>query len=236
LLAVPTLADVVQQVDDLVTDGVVAVEQDQLVSVARFLAVVGGTAVSAVVVLVVALLLVWQRRWPGLAVWLVAVAISELLNAAIKDIYERARPSVGLVEESSFSFVSGHSMTAAVLAITLVLVYVPAGPRRRVWLVVAVGYALLMASGRVYLRAHWLSDTLAGVTLGAACALSVALVASWWYARRPGPGVSLGRDVPPLEQVHAGHDGHNGQDQQPPSRGQIDPVAHGIGADEVVPR
>ena len=184
LLAVPALADVVQQFDDRVTDGVVSVEQDLLVSMARFLAVIGGTVASAVVVLVVALWLAWQRRWPGLAVWLVAVAASELLNVAIKSIYERARPPVGLVEESSFSFVSGHSMTAAVLAITLVLVCVPTGPRRRVWLVVAVGYALLMAASRVYLRAHWLSDTLAGVTIGAACAVTVALVASWWHTRR----------------------------------------------------
>ncbi len=184
LLAVPSLADVVQQVDDRVTEVVVSLEQDQLVSVARLLAVLGGTLASGVVVVVVSLLLAWQRRWPGLAVWLVAVAASELLNVVIKNIYERARPSVGLVEESSFSFVSGHSMTAAVLAITLVLVYVPAGPRRRVWLVVAVGYALIMAVSRVYLRVHWLSDTLAGVTFGAACAVTVALVASWWSTRR----------------------------------------------------
>ncbi len=186
LLAVPSLADVVQQVDGRVTDGVVSVEQDLLVSMARFLAVIGGTAASAVVVLVVALLLAWQRRWPGLAVWLVAVAASEFLNVVIKNVYERARPPVGLVAESSFSFVSGHSMTAAVMAISLVLVVVPAGPRRRAWLIVAVGYALVMAASRVYLRAHWLTDTLAGVTIGAACAVTVALAASWWSTRQEG--------------------------------------------------
>lgn len=184
LLAVPASADLVQQVDDGVTGWVVSVEQDLLVSVARLLAVLGGTLASGVVVVVVSLLLAWRRRWPGLVVWLATVGSAELLNMLIKNSYERARPLVGLVEERSFSFASGHSMTAAVMAITLVLVFVPAGPRRRAWLVVAVGYAVLMAASRVYLRAHWLTDTLAGVTIGAACAVTVALASSWWYARR----------------------------------------------------
>ncbi len=183
MLAVPALADIVQQVDDHVTEWVVSIEQDLLVSVAKAFRAFGGTIASAIVVVVVAVLLAWQRRGPALVVWLAAVGLSEVLNALIKGLYERARPPLSVVEETSYSFASGHSLTAAVLSITLVLVFVPAGPRRRAWLVVAVGYAFLMAASRVYIRAHWLSDTLAGVTIGAACALSVALVASWWYVR-----------------------------------------------------
>jgi undecaprenyl-diphosphatase len=162
----------------------VSIEQDLPVSAATLLRTFGGTVASGIVVVLVSLWLAWRRRGPGLAVWLGAVGLAQALNVVIKNAYERSRPAVGLVEEGSFSFVSGHSLTAAVLAITLVLVFVPAGPRRHVWLVVAIGYALVMAASRVYLRAHWLSDTLAGVTIGAACAVSVALLASWWYERR----------------------------------------------------
>ncbi len=190
LLAVPALADAVQRVDDRIYDLAVAAEQDVLVAAAHFLDVFGGTIASGVVVVIVAGVLAWQRRWPGLAVWLIVMALSEGLNALIKNVYERARPAAGLVEEQTYSFMSGHSMTAAAMAITLVLVFVPAGPRRRLWLVVAVAYALLMAGSRVYLRAHWLTDTLAGVTVGAACAVSVALVASWWHARAQATPVS----------------------------------------------
>ncbi len=187
LLAVPVLADAVQGIDDQVYDRVIAAEQDLLVAAAHFCDVFGGTTASVAIVIIVGLVLTWARRWPGLAVWLGTMALATGLNVVIKNVYERARPPQGLVEEQTYSFVSGHSLTAAALAISLVLISVPAGPRRRTWLTVAVGYALLMAASRVYLRAHWFSDTLAGVTVGAACAVSVAFAASWWQARRQEP-------------------------------------------------
>jgi undecaprenyl-diphosphatase len=40
----------------------------------------------------------------------------------------------------------------------------------------AVLYIVAMAWSRVYLRAHWLSDVVAGAALGAAVAISVYLV------------------------------------------------------------
>lgn len=182
-MALPAVADLVQRVDDAVRDVMVALEQDVLVAAAEFLDVFGGTVVMAIAVVVVALILAWLRRWPGLVVWLVTVGLSQFLNALIKSTYERARPLDRLVEEHSSSFVSGHSLTAAALAIALVLVFVPAGGRRRTWLIVAVAYAVLVAASRVYLRAHWLSDVSFGLAVGAACAVTVALVASWWHAR-----------------------------------------------------
>ncbi len=185
----PAVADVVQQLDDWVHAWAVSAEQDVLVAAATFLDAFGGTLSMAVVVVIVALVLARKRRWPSLVVWLLVTALSQWLNALIKMLYQRPRPPDGLVEEHSWSFVSGHSLTAAAVAITIVLIFVPAGVRRRNLLVVAVAYALLMAASRVYLRAHWLTDTSTGIAVGAASAVTVALVASWWHARSQGlPG------------------------------------------------
>ncbi len=183
LLALPVAAEVVQGLDDRVWEAVVSAEQPVFVAAAKFLDAFGGTLSMTVVVVVIALLLAWQRRWPGFVVWLLTMAVSQGLNVFIKWLYERARPPLGLVEEHSFSFVSGHSLTAAAIAITLVLVWVPAGHRRRNLLIVAVVYATVMAASRVYLRAHWLTDAYVGVVIGAGVAVTVALLASWWAAR-----------------------------------------------------
>jgi membrane-associated phospholipid phosphatase len=183
LLALPVATEVVQGLDDRVWEAVVSAEQPVFVAAAKFLDAFGGTLSMTVVVVVIALLLAWQRRWPGFVVWLLTMAVSQGLNVFIKWLYERARPPLGLVEEHSFSFVSGHSLTAAAIAITLVLVWVPAGHRRRNLLIVAVVYATVMAASRVYLRAHWLTDAYVGVVIGAGVAITVTLLASWWVAR-----------------------------------------------------
>ncbi len=45
------------------------------------------------------------------------------------------------------------------------------GPARWRWEVRAAVFGAVMALSRVYLRAHWLSDTVAGALLGAGLAL-----------------------------------------------------------------
>ncbi len=54
------------------------------------------------------------------------------------------------------------------------IAFIPAGHKRRVWEWAAAGFALLMGCSRVYLNAHWFSDALGGVFLGAGIALTVA--------------------------------------------------------------
>ena len=56
-------------------------------------------------------------------------------------------------------------------AVGLVLVLARPGPSRWRWEVYAVVFTSVMALSRVYLRAHWLSDTVAGALLGAGLAL-----------------------------------------------------------------
>jgi undecaprenyl-diphosphatase len=81
---------------------------------------------------------------------------------------------MSLVETSSWSFPSGHSVVGGAIAIAAVIVLVPAGPKRRNLEMLAIAFAVAMALSRVYLRAHWLSDAAAGVALGAAIALGAA--------------------------------------------------------------
>ena len=76
-----------------------------------------------------------------------------------------------LIETSGAAFPSGHAIATAVTAVGLVLVLAHPGPSRWKWEVRAVEFTAVMALSRVYLRAHWLSDTVAGVLLGAGLAL-----------------------------------------------------------------
>jgi len=176
-LAIPTVFSVVQAVDDAAYRLAVSLEQGALVGVAKVFDFVGSTVVAAPVMVIVAVFLLWRRRWEALGFWVLAMAGSQLLIGPIKVLFERPRPPLPLVETTSFSFPSGHAVVGAAIAISLVIVLIPAGPKRRNWEMLAAAFAVLMGLSRVYLRAHWLSDVVAGAALGAAVAIGAAVLA-----------------------------------------------------------
>jgi membrane-associated phospholipid phosphatase len=144
---------------------------------ARFLDVLGGGLVTIPLRIGVSVWLIVRTRWRALAAWLLTWAVAELVLAGAKPFFHRGRPPDPLAEVVGFSFPSGHAVAGAATAVALVLVLLPAGPARRRWELAAVTFAFVMALSRVYLQAHWFSDVVAGVLLGAGVALgSVGLV------------------------------------------------------------
>jgi len=150
------------------------VENQVLTWLAQLLDVLGGGLVTIPLRIGVSIWLIVRTRWRALAAWLLTWAVAELALAGAKTYFHRGRPPDPLVDVVGFSFPSGHAVAAAATAVALVLVLMPAGPERRLWELAAVTFAFVMALSRVYLQAHWFSDVVAGVLLGAGVALGSA--------------------------------------------------------------
>jgi membrane-associated phospholipid phosphatase len=169
----------------------------------RFLNVAGGGYVTIPLRVIVTLLLLLTRRFRAMFAFLLTWAASEALLTWFKIFFHRGRPPDPLVATTGFSFPSGHAVAGAAIAVALVLVALSPGPKRLKWELGAMGFAFLMGFSRVYLSAHWFSDVVAGVLLGAGIAIgSAALVteiANLIQARKPAPEAEPPQD--PLDPV-----------------------------------
>ncbi len=126
----------------------------------------------------------WRTRWrPSWPLLMASVPGGLLLNAAVKQAVHRARPQWGYAYETiaSYSFPSGHTAGAAVFYGFLVMLVWPSLQSRlarAALLAGSVAMVMLVASSRIALGVHYLSDCIA-----AACEASVWLAVCWTGVR-----------------------------------------------------
>lgn len=134
-------------------------------------------------VVTVALVLVAlpRTRWRYGLPYVCVSAASTALYKVMKAIFARPRPelAVRIIEESGWSFPSGHSMNCIVcygILIYLIRRYCP--DRRMANLLTVLLAALILAIGcsRVYVGVHYPTDVLGGWSLGLAFLLSATLI------------------------------------------------------------
>lgn len=131
------------------------------------------TAATAAMVLV----LIGRRDWHLGAGLAVIMALSSAVASALKYMMAIPRPSEIYQGVQSFSFPSGHA-TSAMTLFGLMAWFAWRGlPRGRARVLVALfaAIAAVIAVSRLYLAAHWPSDVLGGLMLGAALVMVFAL-------------------------------------------------------------
>lgn len=171
LVLLPATHGAVQSVDDAVWRFAGVVRNRPTTAVAVGLSWLGSAWVNWPLRIAAVVLLARRRHWLRLGAFGLAVLTSELCIGPGKAVIDRPRPPDSLIATSAASFPSGHAVASTVTAVGLVLVLASPGPQRWRWEVRAAVFATVMALSRVYLRAHWLSDTVAGGLLGAGLAL-----------------------------------------------------------------
>ena len=130
-----------------------------------------GSSGLAVVVVVVGIVFLKRRDWRRLILLGATTAGAVALNYALKDIYQRSRPTFAseFVPGASWSFPSGHAMDSLVsfgILAYLLLEFVPDRATRR-WIVgAAIALILLIGFSRIYLGVHFPSDVLGGFIAG----------------------------------------------------------------------
>jgi undecaprenyl-diphosphatase len=132
-----------------------------------------GSAGVLWVLITAAVVTLAVRRLPRLAVYLAVAGVGSLvLDPILKALVGRLRPVVAhpVAHGNGNSFPSGHSLGSIVCYGALLLVFLPAVPRRYRTLVTgaATGLVLLIGVSRLVLGVHYLSDVIGAWALGVA--------------------------------------------------------------------
>ena len=136
---------------------------DNITPIAKGITQLGG--VIGIIVIAIILSIAIKDKKTSILIW-INLIISTLLNQILKYIIQRPRPTeFRLIDESGYSFPSGHSMvSAAFYGFFIYLIYKNMKNKNLKWGLVSFLSFLIISIGvsRIYLGVHYTSDVLAG--------------------------------------------------------------------------
>ena len=144
----------------------------------------------------VAATVLWRRCRPFAYTVPIVLAFGVAIDLVIKLVVDRPRPLDPLVGTGFGSFPSGH-VVITVMVLGLLVPIALIVTQRRIWFKAAVGLLLLgvplVAVSRINLGAHWPSDVVVSVFIGAAILLAAEYIAGSVLVHRDGMECALHR-------------------------------------------
>jgi membrane-associated phospholipid phosphatase len=182
------------EVDEPIVD---AVRGDALVDFFRFWTQLGSQQDMVLVGVIFAVLL-WPRCRPFAVAFPAALLLGVVLDVTLKVIVDRPRPPEPIVGTALGSFPSGHALTGAIFfGLLPPAVWIALRRRLVFWLSVPIAFTvgLLVVLSRVYLGAHWPSDVVASLLIGAAILLATEYLLGTEFAGRHCDGCPIHRSA-----------------------------------------
>ncbi len=149
--------------DSSVISSIQGMERPWLTSVMKLFTFIGSTPV-VIVISICCLFLFFKflHHRIELILFVALVAGTAILNQLLKIIFHRDRPSLHrLIQETGYSFPSGHSMEAFALYAVLAFLlwrHVPTKRGRTTVILISIIMILLIGMSRIYLGVHYPSD------------------------------------------------------------------------------
>ncbi len=156
-------------VDKWVNTHIVDIQTPGLTTIFAFITNLSGVVGNVIFAIFAMLFLTYKKWYKERLFYLLSFSGSVILFAGIKQIVARARPHSDLIDVINYSFPSGHSTLSMTTALLLYFIF--ARRSSSSWaksslLTVCILWAIFIAFTRIYLNVHWLSDVVAGLTLG----------------------------------------------------------------------
>ena len=150
-------------IDSIVYNFISKLINNNLTYIVKFITFLGSA--FTVITITIICLIVLKNKKIGLFMSIDLILIT-ILQHTIKPLVGRVRPSIlPLVEETSHSFPSGHSLTAmAFYGFIIYLIYNSNLKYKKVYIILLGLLILLIGISRVYLGVHYITDVIGGFT------------------------------------------------------------------------
>ena len=127
-----------------------------------------GSAIAVISITLIVLIFFKNKKYGiYLTIDLIIITIIQLV---LKSIFSRSRPvEINLIEETGYSFPSGHSLTSmAFYGLLIYLIYVSSLSKSSKTIFITLLVLLIMVTGisRIYLGVHYATDVIGGFTFG----------------------------------------------------------------------
>lgn len=155
--------------DSTIFNMIQMIRSDYLTDIFKIITLFGNA--SMLITISVLILVIVKNKKIGIMVILNLLAVG-ILNQILKYIIQRPRPIENrLIEESGYSFPSGHSMGSIAfygLIIYFIFKYIKNKKIRNIYCIMLSLLILLIGISRIYLGVHYTSDVIAGFVISIA--------------------------------------------------------------------
>ena len=140
-----------------------------LIGLATWISTIGGAVVVGIVSTIASVSLLIRHRWRSAAILILSMGSTVLSVGIFKEFIMRSRPEDAIFKLMDPSFPSAHAALSAALIVivTYLAVYrIKSWVMREMLLVISVLGIVVIGLSRIVLNVHWLSDVIAGWSLG----------------------------------------------------------------------
>lgn len=168
LILVKTNSTIVTSFDKFVQNLLLPITNPTNTRIVEKITYLGGPRIAAILSIIVSLYMFIRHNFKA-GIWSAStLVIGNLINVLAKNLIQRPRPSDKLVAIGGYSFPSGHTFGTALFIFFVVFLIVPQikdVTLRRILTFLGFLWILIIALTRVYLHAHYPTDTIASVLL-----------------------------------------------------------------------
>lgn len=159
--------------DQIISNNISTIQSEQLTKLMIFITSIGNKfAIAFFSIILLSLLIFHKKDYKRTKIFTITMGAAVILSQVLKELIQRIRPIEQLIEKTTYSFPSGHATLA--MAFFGVLIYlfkdeIKNKTLKYSFITANILLIILISFSRIYLNVHWLTDVLAGLTLGLIC-------------------------------------------------------------------